>query len=156
MRLSWMLPLFLGVALFGCREKEPEVSSSERDEALFVQNARSGTFNGKEITLNQISPVIYFTQSPRPEAGVISTTEFNDLWTKGHDALADTTKATLSIHTPQGDKHVAVELMSPLVSGNRITYKVRVLLGTIPRQFNESTLFIDFGDTWRVPQGETL
>jgi hypothetical protein len=106
--------------------------------------------------LNNVSPVVYFTQAPKPEAGIISATDFSDLWADGQETSADTTKGTLSIHTPNGDRNVAVELMKPMISGDRVTYKVRVILGSIPRQFGESTLFIDFGDTWRVPQGETL
>lgn len=155
MRLSWIVPVFVGVALWSCNDNA-EVAGDHRDDALFVQNAQSGSFNGKEITLEGVSPTIFFSQKPDKVAGSVSLDQFKTLWIDGQDTVADTTKGTLKIQTPQGEKHVTVELMNPQVSGGRITYKARVVLGNIPRTFGSSTLFIDFGKSWRVPQGETL
>jgi len=42
-----------------------------------------------------------------------------------------------------GNKNIVVELQNPSVEGNVISFKLKILQGTEPKEFKESSLFID-------------
>ena len=120
------------------------LDSSRKPEYLFVQSAKSGSFDGDKLTLRGIPLVIYFSDRPYRIAGHVSLKEFLGKWDKGSDSFrADPPNATLSIYEESGSKNAVIELMDPRIDGDSLTYKVRVLEGNVPSSFGASSLFID-------------
>src|SRR4029077_5154286 len=55
-------------------------------ERPFVQNATSGSFDGKTLTLKSVGPTLYFSDRPERITGQLRTSEFVSHWTKGADS----------------------------------------------------------------------
>jgi len=120
------------------------LESSQKPQYLFVQSAKSGSFDGEKLTLRGIPLVVYFSDRPYRIAGHVSLKEFLGKWDKGSDSFrADPPNATLSIYEESGSKNAVIELMDPRIDGDSLTYKVRVLEGNVPSSFGSSSLFID-------------
>jgi hypothetical protein len=70
----------------------------DKVELLFVQNALSGRFDGKTLTLTGVGPTIFFSDRPYRVAGQVRTAEFIGHWDKGSDNFAENPpNATLSV-----------------------------------------------------------
>ena len=159
MRLLAMGTLILGLSgpdLAGIRrvdaQPKPETGqTSEPVELLFVQNATSGAFDGKRLTLSGVGPTIFFSDRPYRLTGQVRTTEFVTHWDKGSDNFAENPpNATLSTFGDKGVNSVVVELTDPRLKGNTLSYQVKVLKGSLPSAFRESSLFIDIFGRWRM------
>ena len=129
-----------------------EPAKEQKLELLFVQNAISGTFDGKTLTLNGIGPTIFFSDRPKRVAGQVHTKEFVSNWSsKGADNDSfetDPPNATLSIFGKDKVASAVIELRSPKIVGNTLTYNVKILKGDLPKSFQESSLFIDIFGRW--------
>jgi hypothetical protein len=113
-------------------------------DLLFVQNATSGTFNGKTLTLKGVGPTIFFTDRPNRIEGHLRTEVLIEEWGKGADSLAaDPPNAALSILDENAVKSIVVELFDPILDGTTLSYRVKVLEGKIPPTFKMASLFID-------------
>ena len=111
---------------------------------LFVLSATSGSLKGDTLTLNGVPNVIYYSDRPNRIAGHIPVTKFIDNWHNGPESLkSDPPNAVLSILSENGNKNITVELQNPSVEGNVILFKIKILQGTAPKEFKESSLFID-------------
>jgi hypothetical protein len=80
------------------------------------------------------------------------TSKFVPLWSQGKDSfLKDNPNATLSVF--HGDKvsDLVVELSNPRLSGNDLSYDVKVLEGTLLAQGGACALFIDIIAMPRTP-----
>jgi len=120
------------------------ISSKENPTYLYVLSAKSGSFDGETLTLNDVPLVIYFSDRPNRIAGDMNLESFVEAWSKGSDSFkADPPNATLSILDESGNKDVVVELSDLQLSGDSFTFKVRILEGNIPKSFGPSSLFID-------------
>ena len=113
---------------------------------LFVQNARSMTYDKGKLTLNGVSPVtIFFTDRPERIAGNMPTRVFVPFWSEGKDSFAkDNPNANLSIL--EQDRVVAdivLTLARPTLKAENLTYDVRVLEGNLPAKGGPVSLFID-------------
>ena len=59
-------------------------------ELLFVQNALSGNFDGKTLTLKGVGPTLFFSDRPDRVTGHLGTAEFVGHWDKGPNSFART------------------------------------------------------------------
>lgn len=149
--------LTLGICALGlvspgfAQQKRDEAQVSEKVELLFVQNGVAGTFDGKRLTLVGVGPTVFFSDRPYRIAGQVHTQEFITHWDKGSDNFAESPpNATLSIFNDQGVDSVVLELTDPRLKKNTLSYRVKVLKGSLPSAFRESSLFIDILGRWRM------
>lgn len=112
---------------------------------LFVQNARSLTFQNGKLTLKGVSPAtVFFSDRPQRIAGHMDTKEFVPFWSEGRNSfLSDPPNATLSIFGEGTVTNVVVVLRNPELKGDELSYDVRVLQGEMPDKGDLASLFID-------------
>jgi hypothetical protein len=120
-------------------------------ELLFVQNALTGSFDGKTLTLRGVGPTLFFSDRPERVTGNLGTAEFVGHWDKGPDSFAkNPPNATLSIFDEKDVTSVVVELTRPTLQRDTLSYQAKVLTGKLPASFKESSLFIDILGRWRM------
>lgn len=136
---TWILGGAL-VLLGGCASTAEESTS-----LLFVQSAGGLTCSGETIVLEGVHPAtLYFSDRPERIVGRESTRAFVDGWSEGPDSFgSDPPNATLSILDEDELRVVVLALDQPRLSGDRLSYEVRVLDGTLPAEGAACTLFID-------------
>lgn len=122
------------------------LAQSKEGEFLFVQNARSMTYDKGKLTLLGVSPVtVFFSDRPDRVAGNMPTKVFVPFWSEGKDSFAkDNPNANLSIL--EQDKYVVdivLTLARPELKGENLSYEVKVLEGTLPAKGGPVSLFID-------------
>ena len=123
-------------------ENKPE----QKVEMLFVQSAKGASLENGKLTLRAVSPTtVFFSDRPARIAGHMTTDELIALWGEGKNSfLKDPPNATLSSFTPDGKVTNAVlELKTPALPGEQMTYNVRVLQGKVPEEAQAASLFID-------------
>ena len=121
-----------------------EVPKTNDVEMLFVQSATSGSYDGKRLTLNGVPSTTYFSDRPKRIVGHLDTGSFVEQWAKAKDSFeADPPNAVLSVLGEEGANDSVVELSSPRLNGNQISYQVKLLDGKPPMKFNTASLFID-------------
>ncbi|MEP9378572.1 hypothetical protein ABLE91_17785 [Aquabacter sp. CN5-332] len=127
---------------------------------LFVQAADSATVDGSKLVLKGVAPqTVMFADRPERMTGDTTTASFVKLWTDGKDSFQkDPPNATLSV-TVDGKSQVSVvELSDPVLSGDTLTYNIKVLSNEKPVSGQAASLFIDWwyggpGRCWRGPYG---
>jgi hypothetical protein len=143
---AFLLPLIVSPDLVRAAEesKKPEEAAKEAD-FLFVQNAKSVTYDNGKLTLKGVSPAtIMFSDRPERLAGHMSTAEFIPFWKEGKDSfLADPPNANLSIFDKGKVTDVVIVLRDPVLKGDELSYDIRVLQGEMPAQGGVASLFID-------------
>jgi len=80
-----------GLALPGRVQAQPAPRAdqpSTKVELLFVQNAASGSFDGKTLTLNGAGSTLFFSDRPERITGQVRTSDFVGHWTKSADNFA--------------------------------------------------------------------
>ncbi|MBU3759404.1 MAG: hypothetical protein FGM27_05675 [Candidatus Omnitrophica bacterium] len=124
------------------------LDSSQRPAYLFVQTAKSGSFDGIQITLNDVSPTVYFSDRPYRVAGHISTEQFIAGWFQGPGNFeADPPNATLSVFNPDGTLlNTVIEVTEPVYKDGAVRYTVRTLSGELPKDFQTCSIFISAGE----------
>ncbi|MEZ5462717.1 hypothetical protein [Dokdonella sp.] len=130
---------------------EPDKAMTKEKAAsadfLFVQSARKMSYDKatNKLTLRDVSPItLFFADRPERIAGNMKTTSFIPFWSEGTDSfLSDPPNADISIL--EGDKlsQVVVVLESPVLSGNDLTYTVKLVEGTMPAEGSDVSVFID-------------
>jgi hypothetical protein len=118
---------------------------SKNVDVLFVQNAKNMSFSEGKLVLRGVNPVtVCFTDRPARLAGHMQTSRFVPLWSQGKDSfLKDNPNATLSVFSGDNVSDLVVELSNPQLSGDDLTYDVRLLEGTPPATGGACALFID-------------
>jgi hypothetical protein len=118
---------------------------SKNVDVLFVQNAKNMSLSEGKLVLRGVNPVtVCFTDRPARMAGHMQTSRFVPLWSQGKDSfLKDNPNATLSIFSGENVADLVVELSNPQLSGDDLTYDVRLLEGTPPANGGACALFID-------------
>jgi hypothetical protein len=116
-------------------------------EALFVQTAASMTSDRGTITLQGLSPsTLYFADRPQREVGHILSRRFVANWAEGDNSFADNPpNAVLSFAEP-GDRlpeDAVVVIQDPHLDRDALTYRIKVLDGTVPAATGPCALFID-------------
>lgn len=136
-----------------------DASFAEVDENatsfLFVQNAESVSFDEAKgtMTLKGVAPsMIFFADRPERAAGHFPTSHFIKMWDEGRDSFkADPPNANLSIlGDKEGATNIVVEITNPRFKDGNITYDIKVLDGTPPKEGGLAALFIDW---WVGPRG---
>ena len=107
-------------------------------------NARSGSFDGKILTLHDVPPTLMFSDRPFRIWGHMSTPELIDAVSKGPNSFAeDPPNAVLSTLGGDVPLSATVVLHKPTVKGDSLSFPVDVLEGKIPKAFAGASLFID-------------
>ena len=126
---------------------EDAAKAAKQADFLFVQTARGMSFDTatRKLTLHDVSPVtLFFSDRPDRIAGNMKTTAFVPFWSTGKDSfLSDPPNADISILEGKSLRQVVVELQAPVLSGNDLTYTVKVLQGEVPGKGADVSVFID-------------
>jgi hypothetical protein len=125
----------------------PSKSSVKVDmvPSLFVMNAHRASLQGQTLTLAGVSPTsIVFADRPVRAAGHLPTEVLLEEWTTG-DFAKDAPNATVSVLSKDGASahDVVVELKSPHLEGDRLTFDVRVLEGDLAGADGPAAVFVD-------------
>ena len=126
----------------------PAVKSSVKVDmvpSLFVMNARGATLQGQTLTLAGVSPTsIVFADRPVRAAGHLPTEALLDEWITG-DFAKDAPNATVSVLSKDGlsARDVVVELRTPHLEGDRLTFDVHVLEGDLAGADGPAAVFVD-------------
>src|SRR5437764_6629066 len=113
--------------------------------SLFVMNARGAGLQGQTLSLAGVSPTsIVFANRPVRAAGHLPTEALLDEWTSG-DFAKDPPNATVSVLSKDGATvhDVVVELRSPHLEGDKLTFDVRVLEGDLAGADGPASIFVD-------------
>jgi hypothetical protein len=114
---------------------------------LFVQTAKRMRFDPASaiVTLEGVSPVtLFFSDRPERIAGNMRTATFVPFWSTGKDSfLSDPPNADISLVNGHTLEQVVVVLQNPVLQGENLTYKVKVLEGEMPVRGDEVSIFID-------------
>jgi hypothetical protein len=114
---------------------------------LFVQTSKSLTFDKStnKLTLVGITPMtLFFTDRPERIAGNMKTTAFIPFWSEAKDSFkSDPPNADISILKGNTLKQVVVELQDPVLSGDNLTYTVKIISGEMPAKGADVSVFID-------------
>jgi hypothetical protein len=113
---------------------------------LFIQTAQSAQFDGKTLTLKNVSPsVVMFTDRPARATEAIPTATFLTNWDKGGTQSFQSKPPNAGLTSVVDGKlqTATVELTKPHLDGTTLTYQVRVLEGTVPTSAGASSVFID-------------
>jgi hypothetical protein len=120
-------------------------AARKRSEALIVLNARGARLTGPTLALDGIAPsAILFASRPTRSAGHMLTPELVELWATGSFAK-DPPNATVSAFAKDGSKvtDAVVVLRSPRLAGDRLTFDVAVLEGSLGDVDGPASVFID-------------
>jgi len=126
---------------------------SGKMDVLYVQNAKGVSLEKGKLVLRGVNPnTICFTDRPARLAGHLPTSSFVPLWSQGKDSfLKDPPNATLSVFSGDKVSDLVVEISNPVLSGNNLTYDVKVLEGAASARGGECALFIDIIGCPRTP-----
>jgi hypothetical protein len=147
--LLWMPTIARAQAPTTSAPSAPKSSKSsvkvEMVPSLFVMNAHGASLQGQTLTLSGVSPTsIVFADRPVRAAGHLPTEALLDEWTTG-DFAKDAPNATVSVLSKDGvsAQDVVVELRSPRLEGDRLTFDVRVLEGDLAGADGPAAVFVD-------------
>jgi hypothetical protein len=141
------------------RAADPALDKNKKVEMLFVQTAKGATLADGKLTLKGVSPMtVYFSDRPTRIAGHVATSEMIPLWSERKNSFVkDPPNATLSTFTGEGKvANVVVELKNPGLSGDQMTYDVRVIEGKLPDDAEAASLFIDVAGAARRAARRTV
>ena len=120
-------------------------SSLKRVDALLVLNSRSARLTDQTLVLEGTLPsAVLFSDRPIRSAGHILTKEVVDLWSSGSFAK-DPPNATVSALRRDGStvSDAVVVLRQPKLEGERLTFEVAVLEGSLGDADGPASIFID-------------
>ena len=123
----------------------PSAQAVKKVDFLFVQTAKGFSHENGRITLRGVNPLtISFSDRPDRIAGHMPTSKFIPMWSQGADSfLSNPPNATLSVFRGDAVSSTVVVLRNPRLVGNDLSYEVRVLEGTLPKESGPCSLFID-------------
>lgn len=120
--------------------------SEPKEEFLFVQVAESGTFADGVLTLAAGSTTAFFSDRPERKVGFITHEELLEAWKAGTDSFAsDPPNASITVRNEGKPQLAVVELSDPALVGAELTYRVKILEGSLPAELGQASLFIDAG-----------
>jgi hypothetical protein len=142
--------LLLGASVLAAAGSlRPGFATAAEDMAdfLFVQTADAMSFDKatSKLTLHDVGgSTLFFSDRPERIAGNMKTAAFIPFWSKGKDSfLSDPPNADLSILEGNELQQVVVVLENPELSGNDLTYSVKVVSGEVPEMGSDVSVFID-------------
>ena len=120
---------------------------TEMVPSLIVLNAGGAKLDGQVLTLDHVAPnAIVFADRPVRAAGHALTQHVLEEWATGNDSFAsDPPNATVSVFGKNGDgvRDAVVELKNPRMTGDQLTFDVRVLEGSLTGGDGPAAVFID-------------
>ena len=115
--------------------------------SLIVLNAEGAKLDGQVLTLDHVAPnAIVFADRPVRAAGHAQTQHVLEEWATGEGSFAnDPPNATVSVLGKNGDdvRDAVVELKNPRMTGDQLTFDVRVLEGGLAGGDGPAAVFID-------------
>jgi len=134
------LSLTIKTAQAGEKPQSPKMA-----DFLFVQTARGVVYADGMLALKGINPItVMFSDRPERIAGHMATDRFVPFWGTGKNSfLEDPPNATLSFLEDETLADAVVELQDPVLSGEDLNYRVKLLEGKIPTRAGLASLFID-------------
>ena len=141
--MKYIFDLVLLVAIL----VSPALAEEETCDMLFVQDAKTMSFDGSRLTLKDANPnIIFFCDRPVRTAGHMDRDAFMKLVTEGENSFADNPpNAAVSIIDAKGEVNEVVVILSkrPLVKGNDMIFPIKVLEGELPNAGETVIMFID-------------
>ncbi len=126
---------------------ETSAQAVKQADFLFVQSAKGMSFDTatQELTLHDVSPItLFFSDRPERIAGNMKTVAFVPFWSTGTDSfLKDPPNADISILEGDSLRQVVAVLQAPTLSGNDLTYTVKIIDGELPAKGADVSVFID-------------
>ncbi len=120
-------------------------STRKYSSSLIVVNARGAKLQGQKLTLEGVAPnAVLFTTRPARGVGHMLTPDMVDIWTTGSFAK-DPPNATVSVFQKDGSSvsDIVAVLKSPKLDGDKLTFDVQVLEGSIANADGPASIFID-------------
>jgi hypothetical protein len=114
--------------------------------ALIVLNARGASLQSDTLTLMGVGAnSITFADRPVRAAGHLLTKHLLEEWTPGGSFAKDPPNAAVSVMSKDGSsvQDAVLELRSPKLDGDTLTFNVRVLEGSLPGADGPASVFID-------------
>jgi len=119
----------------------------EEIQALFVQVARTMTRVGDRVTFHGLAPAtLYFSDRPERVVGHLSAQQFVDEWGEGENSFADDPPNAVIAFLDTDDEtpeDAIVVLKEPGLEGDKISYTVQILEGSLPDTAESCSVFID-------------
>ncbi len=120
-------------------------SNRKYSSSLIVVNARGAKLQGQTLTLEGVSPsAVFFTTRPARGVGHMLTPDMVDIWKTGSFAK-DPPNATVSVFRKDGGSvsDVVAVLKAPKLDGDKLTFDVQVLEGSLANSDGPASIFID-------------
>jgi hypothetical protein len=117
---------------------ETSAQTVKQADFLFVQSAKGMSFDkaAQTLTLHDVSPItLFFSDRPERIAGNMKTVAFVPFWSTGSDSFLK--------DPPNADISILEVLQAPTLSGNDLTYTVKVIEGELPAKGTDVSVFID-------------
>jgi hypothetical protein len=128
---------------------------AEAVDYLLVQTSKGLAFDKATSTLSliDVSPVtLFFSDRPERIAGNMKTSAFIPFWSHGKDSFAkNPPNADVSIIDGDTMRQVIAVLQDPVLEGETLRYKVKVLQGDMPAKGADVSVFIDIIGMPRTP-----
>jgi hypothetical protein len=118
----------------------------EMEPSLIVMNAHGASLQGQTLTLTGVSTnSITFADRPVRAAGHMLTAHVLEEWAADGSFAKDPPNATVSVVSKDGGsaQDAVVELKSPHLEGDKLTFDVRVLEGSLGAADGPASIFID-------------
>ncbi|MCG6870200.1 MAG: hypothetical protein LJE91_16145 [Gammaproteobacteria bacterium] len=122
--------------------------------SLIVLNADGAVLDGDTLTLYGYAPnAIVFADRPVRSAGHALTSDLLKEWNYEDSFAKDPPNATVSAFSKDGDKvwDAVVVLKSPKIEGNKLSFDVDVLEGSLAGSDGPASVFIDIIGLPRTP-----
>ena len=127
---------------------QPQATKDDDDSLARGHQFPGGDFQGNVLTLTDVwTNSIVFADRPFRAAGHVLTKHFLKEWDEGSDSFAkDPPNATISVLSAEGDtvEDAVVVLKSPKLEGDKLTFEVSVLEGSLSKATGPASLFIDW------------
>jgi hypothetical protein len=125
-------------------------ADDKKVQLLFVQTADSLKADDKTLRLVHVSQqTLYFSDRPVRIAGHLTMPAYMDEWKAGEgpdNFASDPPNATLSVYqSGQAENTLTVvEISHPVIEGNDLIYRYKLIEGAMPKAGGPTALFIDW------------
>jgi hypothetical protein len=123
-----------------------QIDANAKISWLAIQTAKSYRFDGKTLTLEGISPsTTLFADRPVRVAKQIPTPDFLKIVHTAGSATASSGPVNAGITFVANSKLAVatVELHAPKIDGSSLSYRAKVIAGSLPPAGGETSIFID-------------
>ena len=120
-------------------------AARQHSQALIVLNARSAKLDGQKLVLDGVLPsATLFTSRPVRSVGHMVTPDMVKIWQTGSFAK-DPPNATVSVFSKDGSSvtDAVLVLNAARLEGERLTFDVTVLEGSLGKSDGPASVFID-------------